>query len=196
MAAPDFSAGEFEKWLYERLDGLGADREVYGAYILGVLHEEDSEEERSDALSGILSAFVDEETLEEVCQQILKQWAECCSQNAGASNQLDGSDRGQAEGSVRGGQAEERSSAGAVRRSHGRRRISLKRWKRENVVPLFKNTNVEDVLNRRRQQREQAKEGAQKKKEQDKMQREKDKLTKQERKEREKKRTQKGERKR
>ncbi|KAI5629428.1 coiled-coil domain-containing protein 43, partial [Silurus asotus] len=161
MAAPDFSAGEFEKWLYERLDGLGADREVYGAYILGVLHEEDSEEERSDALSGILSAFVDEETLEEVCQQILKQWAECCSQNAGASNQLDAC-----------------------------KHPSLL------ASALFKNTNVEDVLNRRRQQREQAKEGAQKKKEQDKMQREKDKLTKQERKEREKKRTQKGERKR
>ncbi|MCI4384848.1 hypothetical protein PGIGA_G00043450 [Pangasianodon gigas] len=61
---------------------------------------------------------------------------------------------------------------------------------------LFKNTNVEDVMNRRRQQREQAKEDAQKKKEQDKMQREKDKLAKQERKDREKKRTQKGERKR
>uniref|UniRef100_A0A3B1J0L7 Coiled-coil domain containing 43 n=1 Tax=Astyanax mexicanus TaxID=7994 RepID=A0A3B1J0L7_ASTMX len=61
---------------------------------------------------------------------------------------------------------------------------------------LFKNTNVEDVLNRRRQQREQAKEDSHKKKEQDKMQREKDKLSKQERKEKEKKRTQKGERKR
>ncbi|GAA6097318.1 coiled-coil domain-containing protein 43 [Tachysurus ichikawai] len=61
---------------------------------------------------------------------------------------------------------------------------------------LFKNTNVDEVLNRRRQQREQAKEDAHKKKEQDKMQREKDKLSKQERKDREKKRTQKGERKR
>lgn len=64
------------------------------------------------------------------------------------------------------------------------------------ISALFKNTNVEDVLNRRRQQRDQAREDAQKKKEQDKMQREKDKLTKQERKDREKKRTQKGERKR
>lgn len=61
---------------------------------------------------------------------------------------------------------------------------------------LFKNTNVEDVLNRRKQQRDEAREDAQKKKEQDKMQREKDKLVKQERKDKEKKRTQKGERKR
>lgn len=58
MAAPDFSAGEFEKWLDERLESLGADREVYGAYILGVLQEEESDEEKSDALNGILSAFV------------------------------------------------------------------------------------------------------------------------------------------
>lgn len=64
------------------------------------------------------------------------------------------------------------------------------------ISALFKNTNVEDVMSRRRQQRDQAKEDAQKKKEQDKMQREKDKLSKQERKDREKKRTQKGERKR
>ncbi|KAG9350146.1 hypothetical protein JZ751_026499 [Albula glossodonta] len=61
---------------------------------------------------------------------------------------------------------------------------------------LFKNTNVEDVLTKKKQQREQARDMAQKKKEQDKMQREKDKLAKQERKDKEKKRTQKGERKR
>lgn len=58
MAVPEFSAGEFEKWLNERLDGLGADREVYGAYILGVLQEEESDEEMRDALNGILAAFV------------------------------------------------------------------------------------------------------------------------------------------
>lgn len=64
------------------------------------------------------------------------------------------------------------------------------------VPALFKNTNVEEVLNRQKQKRVQAREDSQKKKEMDKMQREKDKLAKQERKEKEKKRTQKGERKR
>ncbi|KAG7243546.1 hypothetical protein INR49_011102, partial [Caranx melampygus] len=59
------------------------------------------------------------------------------------------------------------------------------------VSALFKNTNVEEVLNRQKQKREQAREDAQKKKEMDKMQREKDKLAKQDRKEKEKKRTQK-----
>ncbi|KFV76577.1 Coiled-coil domain-containing protein 43, partial [Dryobates pubescens] len=61
---------------------------------------------------------------------------------------------------------------------------------------LFRNTNVEDVLNARRLERELLRDEFQKKKEQDKLQREKDKLARQERKEKEKKRTQKGERKR
>ncbi|NXX97117.1 CCD43 protein, partial [Centropus bengalensis] len=61
---------------------------------------------------------------------------------------------------------------------------------------LFRNTNVEDVLNARKLEREQLRDEFHKKKEQDKLQREKDKLAKQERKEKEKKRTQKGERKR
>uniref|UniRef100_A0A8C0ES50 Coiled-coil domain containing 43 n=1 Tax=Bubo bubo TaxID=30461 RepID=A0A8C0ES50_BUBBB len=61
---------------------------------------------------------------------------------------------------------------------------------------LFRNTNVEDVLNARKLERELLRDEFQKKKEQDKLQREKDKLAKQERKEKEKKRTQKGERKR
>ncbi|NXK94718.1 CCD43 protein, partial [Formicarius rufipectus] len=61
---------------------------------------------------------------------------------------------------------------------------------------LFRNTNVEDVLNARKLERELLRDEFHKKKEQDKLQREKDKLAKQERKEKEKKRTQKGERKR
>lgn len=51
-------AGEFESWLNDRLDSLEVDREVYGAYILGILKEEESDEEKEDALQGILSAFL------------------------------------------------------------------------------------------------------------------------------------------
>ncbi len=58
MAMPKQNAGEFENWLNERLDSLEVDREVYGAYILGVLQEEESDEEQKDALQGILSAFL------------------------------------------------------------------------------------------------------------------------------------------
>lgn len=58
MAAPMAGAGEFGSWLNDRLDSLEVDREVYGAYILGVLQEEESDEEKGDALQGILSAFL------------------------------------------------------------------------------------------------------------------------------------------
>lgn len=50
--------GEFESWLNDRLDVLEVDRDVYGIYILGVLQEEETDEEKEDALKGILSAFV------------------------------------------------------------------------------------------------------------------------------------------
>lgn len=58
MAAPVSDAGEFKSWLNDRLDSLEVDREVYGAYILGILQEEDSDEEKKDALEGIFSAFL------------------------------------------------------------------------------------------------------------------------------------------
>ncbi|XP_039541852.1 coiled-coil domain-containing protein 43 [Pimephales promelas] len=211
MAAPEQIAGEFENWLNERLDSLEVDREVYGAYILGVLQEEENDEEQKDALQGILSAFLEEDTLEEVCQQILKQWTECRSRSA-AKNQAE--DEVQAIASLIEKQAQivvkqkvssEASKKGkeALLAQYANVTDEEDEDEEEQVVmgipidkSLFKNTNVEDVLNRRKQQRDEAREDAQKKKEQDKMQREKDKLLKQERKDREKKRTQKGERKR
>uniref|UniRef100_A0A4W6CQT7 Coiled-coil domain-containing protein 43 n=1 Tax=Lates calcarifer TaxID=8187 RepID=A0A4W6CQT7_LATCA len=82
MAAPETDTGEFERWLNDRLDSLEVDREVYGAYILGVLQEEESDEEKEDALQGILSAFLDEDTVEDVCKQIIKQWTECCNRSS------------------------------------------------------------------------------------------------------------------
>uniref|UniRef100_A0A8C1YY34 Coiled-coil domain-containing protein 43 n=1 Tax=Cyprinus carpio TaxID=7962 RepID=A0A8C1YY34_CYPCA len=211
MAAANQIAGEFENWLNERLDSLEVDREVYGAYILGVLQEEENDEEQKDALQGILSAFLEEDTLEEVCQQILKHWTECGSRSA-----------------VKGTHDEVQAIASLIEKQAQivvkQKEVSDEAKKRKEVLlaqyahvtdeededdeeeqaavgipsekSMFKNTNVEDVLNRRKQQRDQAREDAQKKKEQDKMQREKDKLAKQERKDKEKKRTQKGERKR
>ncbi|XP_016385675.1 coiled-coil domain-containing protein 43 [Sinocyclocheilus rhinocerous] len=213
MAEPNQVAGEFENWLNERLDSLEVDREVYGAYILGVLQEEESDEEQKDALQGILSAFLEEDTLEEVCQQILKQWTECCSRSVVKGTQAD--DEVQAIASLIEKQAQIVVKQKEVsEEAKKRKEVLLAQYahvtdeededdeEEQAAVGLpseksmFKNTNVEEVLNRRKQQRDQAREDAQKKKEQDKMQREKDKLAKQERKDKEKKRTQKGERKR
>ncbi|XP_062875098.1 coiled-coil domain-containing protein 43 [Trichomycterus rosablanca] len=214
MAVLGVSVGEFEQWLGGRLDGLGADREVYSSYILGVLREEENDQEKRDALIGILSAFVDEDTLEEVCEEILNRWTEFFSQT---NKIVQAEDEVQAIASLIEKQAQIVVKQKEVSEESKKRKEALlaqyanvtdeeEEEEDEETPPgcagipsdksLFKNTNVEEVLNRRKQQREQAKDDAQKKKEQDKMQREKDKLAKQDRKDKEKKRTQKGERKR
>lgn len=60
MAAPSAGdepgGGGFGLWLLGRLEALGLDRAVYGAYIEGLLREEESDEERLDALRGVLAA--------------------------------------------------------------------------------------------------------------------------------------------
>ncbi|XP_072299077.1 coiled-coil domain-containing protein 43 [Eucyclogobius newberryi] len=215
MAAPSSSTGEFETWLNERLDSLEVDREVYGAYILGVLREEENDEEKEDALQGILSAFLEEDTVEDICKQIIKQWTDFCSRNAAKH---DGDAEVQAIASLIEKQAqivvkqkevseETKKRKEAVLAQYANVTDDEDEEKEEeaaasaNPIPgneksLFKNTNVEEVLNRQKLKRDQAREDSQKKKETDKMQREKDKLAKQDRKEKEKKRTQKGERKR
>ncbi|KAL6044575.1 hypothetical protein STEG23_035203 [Scotinomys teguina] len=140
--------GGFGFWLDGRLEALGVDRAVYGAYILGVLQEEE-EEEKLDALQGILSAFLEEDSLLDICKEIVERWSETQSVTTKVKKEA-----------------------------------------------LFRNTNLEDVLNARKLERDSLRDESQRKREQDKLQREKDKVAKQERKEKERKRTQKGERKR
>ncbi|XP_010873141.1 coiled-coil domain-containing protein 43 [Esox lucius] len=217
MAASMADAGEFEKWLNHRLDKLEVDQEVYGAYILGVLQEEESDEEKEDALQGILSAFLEDEKLEHVCKEIIRQWKETCARSA-TKNKEDV--EVQAIASLIEKQAQivvkQKEVSEESRKRKEAKEAVLAQYanitddeceaeEEEQVAAacsptgdrsLFKNTNVEEVLNRKKLQRDQAKEESQKKKEMDKMQREKEKLTKQERKDKEKKRTQKGERKR
>ncbi|KAI1896484.1 hypothetical protein AGOR_G00095260 [Albula goreensis] len=223
MAAPETVADVFESWLNDRLDSLEVDRDVYGAYILGVLQEEETEDEKMDALQGILSAFLEEDALEDVCREIIKHWAESCSISIAKNAQ---SDEVQAIANMIEKQAQIVVKQKEVSEEAKKRKeallaqyanvsegeeypLSLTFYSYAAVEDeagaactfdsersLFKNTNVEDVLTKKKQQREQARDMAQKKKEQDKMQREKDKLAKQERKDKEKKRTQKGERKR
>ncbi|XP_035511353.1 coiled-coil domain-containing protein 43 [Morone saxatilis] len=214
MAAPGTDAGQFESWLNDRLDSLEVDREVYGAYILGVLQEEESDEEKQDALQGILSAFLDEDSVEDVCKQIIMQWTDFCNRSAAKRNAdaevqaIASMIEKQAQIVVKHKEVSEESKKRkeALLAQYGNITDDEDEAEEEeppsgnisagNDKSLFKNTNVEEVLCRQKQKRDQAREDAQKKKEGDKMQREKDKLAKQDRKEKEKKRTQKGERKR
>ncbi|KAK5855927.1 hypothetical protein PBY51_007559 [Eleginops maclovinus] len=215
MAAPVTDAGEFERWLNDRLDSLEVDREVYGAYILGVLQEEESDDEKEDALQAILSAFLEEDNVEDVCKQIIKQWTDWRNKSA-AKNDSDDAEvqaiarmiEKQAQIVVKHKEVSEESQKRKDALLAQYANVTDDEDEAEEEEPsgannfigneksLFKNTNVEEVLNRQKQKRDQAREDSQKKKEGDKMQREKDKLVKQDRKEKEKKRTQKGERKR
>ncbi|KAM5274562.1 coiled-coil domain-containing protein 43 [Ctenodactylus gundi] len=223
-AAPgqgDGGGGGFGSWLDERLEALGVDRAVYGAYILGVLQEEE-EEEKLDALQGILSAFLEEDSLLNICKEIVERWSE--SQNVVPKVKKE--DEVQAIATLIEKQAQIVVKPRMVSEEEKQRKAALLAQYAdvtdEEEYPfwsfiteadekddsgaimmttgsdksLFRNTNVEDVLNARKLERESLRDESQKKKEQDKLQRERDKLAKQERKEKEKKRTQRGERKR
>ncbi|XP_042642975.1 coiled-coil domain-containing protein 43 [Tyto alba] len=217
MAAPGGAVAEgggFAAWLAARLEALGLDRAVYGAYIQGLLREEESDEERLEALRGVLAACLEEDLLNDVCREVVEKWSE--SQIVDAKEKKE--DEIQAIASMMEKQAKIVVKPKEVSQEEKQRKAALLA-QYANVTDeedgedeqngsiatavnigseksLFRNTNVEDVLNARKLERELLRDEFQKKKEQDKLQREKDKLAKQERKEKEKKRTQKGERKR
>ncbi|XP_063816044.1 coiled-coil domain-containing protein 43 [Pseudophryne corroboree] len=215
MAAPNDQvvAGDFGSWLDQRLEALGMDPEVYPAYIQGVLREEDNPEERDEALRGILAAFLEEDSVEDVCLEIVTKW--CAAQEA-ATAQAKPEDEVEALASMIEKQAQIVVRPKEVSGEEQKRKAALLAQYanvtddedeetdsgtsgRSAIHPhksLFKNTNLTDILNAKKHERDAMREASQKKKEQDKQQREKDKQAKQERKEKEKKRTQKGERKR
>nr|XP_060637203.1 coiled-coil domain-containing protein 43 [Anolis sagrei ordinatus] len=211
MAAPC----AFEPWLEGRLEALGLDGDVYGGYIRGVLREAECDAERLEGLTGALAAGEpDEDVLQDVCREIIEKWSE--AQNALAAEKKE--DEVQAIASIIEKQAQIVVKPKEVSKEDTLQKAALLA-QYANVTDeedeldaqddpgaaavlvssektLFKNTNLEDLVNARKLEREHQRDESQRKKEQDKLQREKDKLTKQERKEKEKKRTQKGERKR
>ncbi|XP_051792181.1 coiled-coil domain-containing protein 43 [Erpetoichthys calabaricus] len=91
MAAP----GDFDGWLVRRLDSLDVDGDVYAAYILGVLREEEEEDDDDDdgdtasALRDILSPFLEEDALEDVCKEIINQWALSSAHGTAKSDEKD-----------------------------------------------------------------------------------------------------------
>ncbi|NXQ52220.1 CCD43 protein, partial [Anthoscopus minutus] len=208
----------FPAWLAARLDALGLDRAVYGAYIEGLLREEESDEERLEALRAVLAACLEEDLLNDVCREVVERWSD--SQVVDAKEEKE--DEVQAIASMMEKQARIVVKPKEVSQEEKQRKAALlaqyanvtdeeeypfpvllraeghkpPQTTTPSQLSLFRNTNVEDVLNARKLERELLRDEFQKKKEQDKLQREKDKLAKQERKEKEKKRTQKGERKR
>ncbi|KAM6174473.1 coiled-coil domain-containing protein 43 [Erethizon dorsatum] len=212
----DRGGGGFGYWLDGRLEALGVDRAVYGAYILGVLQEEE-EEEKLDALQCILCAFLEEDSLLTICKEIVERWSESQS----VVPKVKKEDEVQAIATLIEKQAQIVVKPRVVSEEQRQRKAALLAQYAdvtdEEAYPclrpdenddsgagmntssdksLFRNTNVEDVLSARKLERDSLRDESQRKKEQDKLQRERDRLAKQERKEKERKRTQRGERKR
>ncbi|XP_005072831.2 coiled-coil domain-containing protein 43-like isoform X1 [Mesocricetus auratus] len=206
--------GSFGSWLDGRLEALGVDRAVYGSYILGVLQEEE-EGEKLDALQSILSAFLEEDSLLDHCKEIVERWSETQTVTPKAEK----GDDVQAIATLIEKQAQIVVKPRMVSEEERQRKAALLAQYADvtdeedeadekddpgacsttNIgsdKSLFRNTNVEDVLNAQKLERDSLRDESQRKKEQARLQREKDKLAKQERKEKEQKRTQRRERKR
>lgn len=54
---------DFSLWLNKKLQELKTDETVFGSYIQGILDSDETPEEKSDALQGILSEFVENVSL-------------------------------------------------------------------------------------------------------------------------------------
>ncbi|XP_064480264.1 coiled-coil domain-containing protein 43-like [Ornithodoros turicata] len=66
--------GDFELWLSDKLRALNIDPDVFGSYITGILEGNETEEEKSEALQGILTE-VCEEGIGEIGEEIFSKWS-------------------------------------------------------------------------------------------------------------------------
>ncbi|XP_022227898.2 coiled-coil domain-containing protein 43 isoform X1 [Drosophila obscura] len=64
---------EFQGWLNEQLRQLNTDEGVFGSYIVGILDGEESEEEKAEALEGILSE-TGSANIDELVATIMQKW--------------------------------------------------------------------------------------------------------------------------
>ncbi|EDW52235.1 coiled-coil domain-containing protein 43 [Drosophila sechellia] len=69
MSATD----EFQSWLNEQLRKLNTDENVFGSYIVGILEGDETTDEKTEALEGILSE-TGSANIEELVATILQKW--------------------------------------------------------------------------------------------------------------------------
>uniref|UniRef100_A0A182VTX8 Coiled-coil domain-containing protein 43 n=1 Tax=Anopheles minimus TaxID=112268 RepID=A0A182VTX8_9DIPT len=198
---------EFNSWLSSKLRASKADVSVFGSYITGILEGDENNEEKVEALEGILSAII-ETDLEPFIKEILDKWNTCHSQGAEASKpkldvevQLAKLLEGQklATKVEREYTEEERRIKEQILSQYSQLSESEPDEEDEEGATssdpkLVKNTNFSDVQALAREKREQAKLESQLKKEKDKQDREKQRQLREEKKE--KRKTVKGERRR
>lgn len=67
--------GDFSNWLGEKLKELNTDETVFGSYIQGILDSDETPEEKSEAIQGLLTDIVENESeIMTICNEILEQW--------------------------------------------------------------------------------------------------------------------------
>ncbi|XP_051176728.1 coiled-coil domain-containing protein 43 [Leptopilina boulardi] len=206
------AVNSFDSWLSEKLQALNTDEGVFGSYIKGILEGDETDDEKTEALEGIL-AGITEENIENHVAEILKAW----SQWLPSTDELNNATVPSEDVDVRLARLlESQSLPTTTQRSYTdeERRIREAILAQYSEMPdqetsdcedteeatsgievkIEKNTNAASIVQLEREKRERAKIESQKKKEKDKEDREKQKQMKEEKKE--KRKTQKGERRR
>ena len=81
---------QFEAWLNTKLQELKTDETVFGPYIISILEgDEETEEEKREGLTGILSDCLDnEDDIEKALNDILMRWKSLSDQNNDSANKL------------------------------------------------------------------------------------------------------------
>lgn len=67
---------QFTVWLNTKLREFNTDESVFGSYITGILDGEESNEEKTEALEGILAEII-ESDLNSFIKEILDRWKQC-----------------------------------------------------------------------------------------------------------------------
>lgn len=201
---------DFESWLSSKLKSLNTDEGVFGSYITGILTGDETLEEKTEALEGIL-AEISGSDISRLCSDILDKWKECSSGLESESSINEGPTEDVEEKLVR--LLEKNTLSQPVQREYTEEERKIReailsqyaetsdQEEDEDVEEevgkengLVRNTNVSSVVQAEKEKREKAKIDSQKKKEKDKEDRERQKQQQQEKKE--KRKTQKGERRR
>ena len=209
MAAMAVEPGEkeFDVWLGDKLRELNTDEGVFGSYIKGILNEDESYDEKAEALEGIISEIT-ENNISEHCKEILEKWQQLTkTQSLKDSTSEDVVEEklvklleSQTLATIQQRQytEEERRVRDAILAQYSQIQVQeeneFNEEEDDEPLGLEKNTNVASIQQAERERREQAKLDSQKKKEKDREDREKQKQQQAEKKE--KRKTQKGERRR
>ncbi|KAM7429399.1 Coiled-coil domain-containing protein 43 [Porites harrisoni] len=209
---------EFEDWLSSRLKQLGLDEDVFGSYVTGVLDSEDTDEERKDALIGILEGMT-EYPLDDLCNEVIDRWKNSRAEVLQQREQVKEQKAAEKQSKLAEIMEKQACTVSAMKPAQATSDGDMKKLlvaqyghesdeelcgdSDEEPAPstgkdpgLFKNVNVQSVADKEKEKRDKMKEENEQKKQQIKDAKEKQKQKAEERKEKEKKRTQKGERRR